>query len=407
MHVGIFTETFLPQVNGAVVSICNINKELIKRGHKVTVFSVGDGHEKIDGYEVYRFHGWEVKGYPEYKYMAPRHYAWKIMKDKDVDIIHSRTAFPMGVVAKRLAQRTGKSIIGTFDTPITDYVHYVKPIGSVQPTKYILEGIARKWMKKYYGWCDIVTAPSETTKQKLLSWGFKDNIEVVSNGIDTKKFNPKNYDKKLKGKLCPNGGKLILHVGRITKEKKVSELLKISKILGDKKMKFKMLIVGGGPELENIKMKTKSLGLEKKIVFPGYISQKDLPKYYASADVFLTASTVETQGLVLLEALASGLPVVGAAAEAIPELIKDGKNGFLFEPDKPEKAAEFVENLLRDENLRKNLSKNTVKYVKRHSIESVCTEWERIYKKVVDTTTLSTSVSRDLSIYPLSLTKSL
>ena len=383
MHIGIFSETFLPQINGAVVSICNINKELIKRGHKVTVFSVGEGHEKIDRYEVYRFKGWEVKGYPEYKYMAPDHYAWKLMKSKDVDIIHSRTAFPMGVVAKRLAQRTRKPIIGTFDTPITDYVHYVRPFGSVQPTKYILEGIARKWMKKYYGWCDVVTVPSETTKKKLLSWGFKDNIEVVSNGIDTKKFNSENYDKKLKEKLCPKGEKLILHVGRITKEKRVTELLKIAKILDNKKLKFKLLVVGGGPELDNVKLQTKSLGLQKKIIYPGYISQKDLPKYYASADLFLTASTVETQGLVLLESLASGLPVIGADAEAIPELIKNGKNGFLFKSGKPKQAADQVEQVLKDENLRKSLSKNTVKYVKPHSIESVCTEWERIYKGLV------------------------
>ncbi len=382
MKIGIFTETFLPQVNGAVVSICNINKELIKRGHKVTVFSVGEGHEKMDGYEVYRFHGWEVKGYSEYKYMAPRHYAWKIMKSKDVDIIHSRTAFPMGVVAKRLAQRTGKSIIGTFDTPITDYVHYVRPLGSIQPAKYVLEGIAKKWMKKYYGWCDLVTAPSETTKSKMLSWGFKDNIEVVSNGIDTKKFNPKNFDKNLKNKLCEKGEKLILHVGRITKEKKASELLKIVKILDNKKINFKMLIIGSGPELDNITAKTKYMGLENKITFAGHISQEDLPKYYASADLFLTASTVETQGLVLLEALASGLPVIGADAEAIPELITNGKNGFLFEPADLEKAAVLTEEILADENLRKKLSKNTTKYVKPHSIQNVCTDWEGIYKKL-------------------------
>lgn len=383
MHIGIFTETFLPQINGAVVSICNINKELVKRGHKITVFSVGEGHEKIDGYEVYRFRGWEVKGYPEYKYMAPNHYAWKIMKDKNVDIIHSRTAFPMGVVAKRLAQRTDKPIIGTFDTPITDYVHYVRPIGSIQPTKYVLEGIARKWMKKYYGWCDLVTAPSQTTKQKLLSWGFKDNIEVVSNGIDTKKFNKKNFDNKLKKKICPNGEKLILHVGRITKEKSVSNLLEIAELLAKRDLRFKMLIVGGGPELEHIKRKTKSLNLESKVIFPGYISQTDLPKYYASADVFLTASTVETQGLVLLESLASGLPVIGADAEAIPELIKHGKNGFLFKPANLERAAELTESLLKDEDSRKKLSSACPASVKEHAIENVAVKLERIYKSLV------------------------
>ncbi len=92
---------------------------------------------------------------------------------------------------------------------------------------------------------------------------------------------------------------------------------------------------------------------------------------------------METQGLVLLESLASGLPVIGADAEAIPELIKNGKNGFLFDPEKPHQAAEQAEQILKDENLRNTLSKNTIKYVKPHSIENVCTDWERIYKRLV------------------------
>ena len=383
MKIGIFTETFLPQVNGVVVSQCNINRELIKRGHEISVFTIGKNDERIDGYNVYRLKGKPFKPYPEYMFMIPNHYAWKLMKSKNLDIIHSRTPFPLGVVAKRLSQRTDKPIVGTFDTPITEYVHYIPFLGSAQPSKYFLEGIARKWMKKYYGWCDIVTAPSETTKNKLLSWGFEDNIEVVSNGIDTRKFNQKNKDGKIKKKFCPNGEKLILHVGRITKEKRVGQLLEIAKMLDKRGTKFKLLIVGGGPELENIKNKTKYLGLQDKIIFPGYISQKELPKYYASADIFLTSSVVETQGLVLLESLASGLPVVGADAEAIPELIKDGKNGFLFNLSKPEDAAALVENVLADDGLRKRLAKNCPASVKEHSIQSVGTRIEKIYKNLV------------------------
>ncbi len=383
MNIGIFTETFLPQVNGVVVSQCNINKALLKRGHEINVFTTGKGDEKMDGYSVYRFKARPFKPYPEYMFMLPDHYAWNVMKSKSLDIIHSRTPAPLGVVAKRLAQRIEKPIVGTFDTPITDYVHYIPLFGSLWPTKYFIEGAARKWMEKYYGWCDAVTAPSETTKQKMLKWGFKDNIQVVSNGIDTEKYNPKKTNPDLKKKICPNGEKLILYVGRVTKEKRVYELLKITKIL-EKKIKFKLLILGDGPDLINLRSIVRQLGLQDKIIMPGgYMPQEKLPEYYASADIFLTASTVETQGIVLLESLASGLPVVGANAEAIPEAIKDGKNGFLFDPEKPEKAADLAENLLKDENLRKKLSKNCPGSVKEHSIESVAVKLEWIYKKLM------------------------
>ena len=383
MKIGIFTETFLPQVNGVVVSQCNINRELVKKGHKIMVFTVGDGPKKVDNYPVYRFRGYTFRPYPEYRYFKPNFLDWTTMKSKNLDVIHSRTPFTLGVTAKNLAKRTGKPIVGTFDTPITDYIHYLPVFGSIWPTKYFLEGIARKWTKKYYGWCDVVTAPSELTKKQLLAWGFENNIQVVSNGIDTKKYNPKNYDKKLKSSLCPNGEKLILHVGRITKEKKVESLLKIAQLLGNRNIKFKVLIIGNGPELERLKARTRSLGLGGKIIFAGYVPQKELPRYYASSDLFLTASTVETQGIVLLEALASGLPVVGANAGAIPELVKNRRNGLLFKSEGTTKATDCIEELLKDENLRKMLVKGTVSSIGKHSIGFVVSQVEKLYKSLI------------------------
>lgn len=383
MKIGIFTETFLPQVNGVVVSICNVNRCLVKRKHNISVFTVGKGPEKLDNYPVYRFKGITFKPYPEYKILLPNYKIWRIIKKKHLDVIHSRSPFGMGIIAKRLAQSTEKPIVGTFDTPMIDYLHYVPVLGSFGPTKYILGKFTKTYLRKYYGWCDLVTVPSETTKNKLLSMGFKNNIEVVSNGVDIEKYNQKKSDQSLRKKLCPNQEKLILHVGRITKEKRAESLILTAKLLADKKTNFKMLIAGDGPELQKLKNLSASLGLSEKIIFTGYLSQSELPKYYASADMFLTGSTVETQGIVLLEALASGLPVIGADAEAIPELIKNGKNGFLFDYQDLDKASDLAEALIKDENLRKKLSKNCPQSAKNHSIESVCTKMEHIYKSLM------------------------
>ncbi len=383
MNIGIFTDTFLPQVNGVVVSICNVNRCLVKRKHNLSVFTVGDGPVKMDGYSIYRFKGKTFKPYPEYKILMPNYRMWGTIRKKNIDVIHSRSPFGMGMIAKRLARSKKIPIVGTFDTPITDYLHYVPLLGSFKSTKYILEAITKKYLRKYYSWCDLVTAPSETTKNKLLSLGFKNNIEVVSNGVDVEKYNPRNRDEKLKKNLCPNGEKLILHVGRITKEKNVSQLIEIASILKKNKTKFKMLIAGDGPELKKIKISAENLGLKDNIIFTGYLSQKELPKYYASSDLFLTASTVETQGIVLLESLASGLPVIGANVEAIPELIKNRKNGFLFNPEKPEEVASLIENVLNDESLKKKLSKNCPDSVKSHSIPNVCLKMENIYKSLL------------------------
>ena len=216
----------------------------------------------------------------------------------------------------------------------------------------------------------------------MLSYGFKDNIEVLSNGVDTNLYNANKKDYELKKKICTKGEKLILHVGRITKEKKTDSLIRIAKNLQEKNIKFKMVIVGEGPYLNKLKGLVKSLDLKNNIIFVGYLDKTHLPAYYATADIFLTASTVETQGIVLLESLASGLPVIGADAGAIPELI-DGKNGFVFDPKNFEQASNLIEEVFVDENIRKELSKNCKPSIQGHEIESVAAKLEKIYKKLI------------------------
>ncbi len=379
MKIGIFTETFLPQVNGVVTSMCNINRVLMKKGHEVSIFTVGEGPTEIDGYKVHRFRGATFKPYPEYSFLLPDHSQWAFLVKQPLDIIHSRTPFPLGVMAKQLSKKLEIPIVGTFDTPISDYIHYVPILGSIQPTKYILSNIAKKWLRYYYGMCDVLTVPSETTKQRLVKEGFEVDIEVVSNGVDTKKFNTKNFDKALKKSICANDELFILHVGRITKEKNVVFLVKtVEKIL--KKRKLKLVIAGSGPLLPKLKHYVSSKNLSENILFTGYLTQEELQKYYATADLFLTASTVETQGIVLLESMSSGTPVIGVDKGAIPELVKDSYNGFLFGENDIEKLTSLIENYSKN----RSLSQNCIKTVETHTIESVGNQVERLYKQVIN-----------------------
>ena len=380
MNIGLFTETFLPQVNGVVTSICNINKVLTGRGHNVSIFTVGEGPTKVNGYTIYRFAGATFKPYPEYKFLLPNHAQWAMLVNQPLDIIHTRTPFPLGVMAKQLSKKMGIPIIGTFDTPITDYIHYVPIFGSIQPTEYMLTGLAKRWLRYYYDNCDLLTVPSNVTKNQLIECGFKTRIEVLSNGVDTKRFNPKKLDKKLKQKLCPNDELLILHVGRITKEKNVETLLHIAEKLKKQKVKFKLVIIGKGPVFRKLVILSASLGIQDSLIFTGHVNNEDLPKYYATADVFLTSSTVETQGIVLLESLASGTPVIGADAGAIPEIIKNSETGFLFPPTGLEAAADLIKNYSKD----KTISANCVKAIENHTIENVGIRLETLYKEVVE-----------------------
>ncbi|MBI4164062.1 MAG: glycosyltransferase [Candidatus Aenigmarchaeota archaeon] len=380
MKIGVFTETFLPQVNGVVTSICNLNKLLLKKGHSVSIFTVGDGQETIDGYPIYRFRGATFKPYPEYKFLLPNRYQWAFLSQQKLDIIHSRTPFPLGVMAKQLSKTFGIPIIGTFDTPISDYTHYVPFFGSIQPTEYMLSGLAKRWLRYYYGMCDLVTAPSNTTKMDLIKSGLKARIEVLSNGVDTKKFTPKKSDKKLREKICPKGELFILHVGRITKEKNVEFLIKSVEMMVKKGEKIKLVIIGSGPVLKKLQIYVYSRDLQNNIIFTGYVTQQDLPKYYATADVFLTSSPVETQGIVLLESMASGTPVIGTDAGAIPEIVRNGENGYLFPVD----SYDGLYKIIKEYEKTKEMSKACLNTIKEHTIESVGEKLESLYKEMLN-----------------------
>ena len=373
MKIGIFTETFLPQINGVVTSICNNSKFLVKKKHVIDVFSVGkESHKRIDGYNAHFFKGVTFRPYPDYKIFLPKPATMRFLKKQDLDIIHSHGPFTMGIAAYRLSRKRNIPLIGTYHTPVQDYIQYLPLVGRSRLTKSTIHKSVKKYVVWYFNRCKLVTAPSKIIAKELVNMGCKRPVTDLSNGVDMNKFRPKKSN--LKRGLCKKNESLLLYVGRVAAEKNVEELIKLAELLKEG-LEFKLLIVGKGPKESMIKNEVKRKGLDNIILFGG-CSEKQLLDFYSSADLFISPSTVETQGIVFLEALSSGCPVVAANAGATPELIKNRKNGLLFKPHSIEDFAEKVEKALK---INKNLRKNTRKSIEPHSIESVGKELERIY----------------------------
>lgn len=381
MKIGIFTESFLPQVNGVVTAICNSARVLSKK-HKVEIFTVGRGPRKAAGCMVHRFRGMKLPTYRDYKFFIPGRRTWKLLSNTRLDVVHVRSSLPFGLIAMRFARKRGVPLVGTFDTPISDYVHYVPVLGKIRIAKGLLSNTALKYMIWFYNRCDVVIAPSNVAKEWLKRAGCSSRVVVVSNGVDTSRFIKGKVDKRLRGKLCPDNGLLLVHVGRMSGEKSVDVLLRAAKNLKAMGTEFKLVVVGKGPVLASLKQMSRSLGVDGCVKFVGFIPDSQLPKYYASADAFVTASTVETEGIVMLEAMASGLPVIGANAGATPEIIKNGVNGLLFGPGDHK---DLVKRILRltDARLRKRMSANAVRVSMQYSIKKVVQIQEKIYKQVV------------------------
>jgi glycosyltransferase involved in cell wall biosynthesis len=383
MKIALFTETFLPNIDGVVVSACNMNRVLINRGHSVQVFTTGDGPKRVDGYDVFRTRGLSLPSYKGYKLGIPSLKIMESLTKNGVDVIHSRGPFTMGLMAKHISKILDVPIVGTFDTPVQDYVHYLPVAGKFKPSREALSRLAIKYSMWYYNRCDLVTAPSGIIRDELKKMGCEKRIEVLSNGVDMKRYRPENRSNELKSRFCKQGEYMIFHVGRVTKEKDIDVLLRAAKDLKSRRVGFRLVIAGKGPALEEIRGLSAELGLSDCVVFAGFVPDEDLPTYYATADVFVTASTVETQGIVMLEALASGTPVIGARAGATPELVKENRNGLMFEAGNHKDAAERLSGVLRDEALLKELSGNSRDSVMEHSLDGVCDKLESIYSEMI------------------------
>jgi len=231
--------------------------------------------------------------------------------------------------------------------------------------------------------CDTIVVPTKKVREELISYGVEKPIKVIPNGIDLNRF--QNGDSKwLSSRFAFDPqAKIVLYVGRLGKEKSVDYLLRAFKKLQEiSSEKVLLVIVGDGVEKSRLKELAKKLHIHQSVIFTGGIENAFLPHVYASADVFVFASKTETQGMVIVEAMASGLPVVTVYDDAYMDMVKDGINGFLVKGS-PSKFAEYVDKILSDKSLRKKFSQKAQEEVKKYAIDSIAEQLEILYKELI------------------------
>ena len=227
-----------------------------------------------------------------------------------------------------------------------------------------------------YNKCIIVTTPSKTIIKELEDKGLKTRLIFLSNGLDINKFKPKKEYKENSYK--------IIHVGRLGYEKNIEVIIKAMPIICKVFPKATLTVVGDGPALKSLTFLVKQLNLSDSVTLTGFIPNNELPCILREHDIFVTASTMETQGLVILESMSCGLPVVGVEKYAIPDIVKNGFNGFVVKPFDYKEIAEYVIKIFKDRKLLEIFSKNSVMIARRHDIDKVINELEDIYRLSID-----------------------
>lgn len=373
MRVGIFTDTFTPYVNGVTTSVLMLKKGLEQKGHKVYVISVNPDNMNfsLDSTGTVL----RIPGIPIgiYDYRLTGIYplkALKQIKKWKLDIIHSQTEFGVGTFARIVAKQLNIPLVHTYHTMYEDYVHYITHGYFDKTSKKIVE-----YLTLFY--CDkTITELIVPTKK---AWElFKDkymvdrNVHIVPTGIDTDRFklvNNKGFNKeKERNKInVTKDDFIITFVGRIAEEKNIPFLLQNLNAITKKCPNAKLLIVGDGPDLEEYKKYSQKHDLDNNTIFVGKVPWEDIPKYYLMSDVFVTASTSETQGLTVIEAMAASLPVVCINDESFNTTVIDNLNGMIFNNDK--EYINIITKLYNDKELLNRLRKGAENTAEMHTVK--------------------------------------
>lgn len=327
MNIGIFTDTYYPHVNGVATSIKMLEQQLTKRGHKVFVFTTSNPKVKESNPYVFRLKSMPFIFLPTYRlalFYPPK--LLLMIKKFKLDVIHTQTEFSIGIFGKIVSEFFKIPMVHTYHTMYEDYVHYIAKGHLITPK------MAQKFSRIFCNRAKIVIAPTYKTEQSLLSYGVVRPITIIPTGLPLDKF---------KTKRQFNSEKFtILSLGRVAKEKSIDVVIKQMPNV----LKFipnaKLIIVGDGPYLSVLQNLVHDLNLAEHIEFTGEVEWDSIVEYYKLGDVFISASTSETQGLTYIEAMASGLPVVAKNDLSIKNLITHEKTGYVF--DNPNEIAQIL-----------------------------------------------------------------
>ncbi|MFA6214697.1 MAG: glycosyltransferase [Candidatus Micrarchaeia archaeon] len=340
MNVALFTDSYLPNTDGVVSSILTYRRGIEAAGHRWVVFAPdAPGFSDAPGDEVLRFRAAKFPPYPEYRaVLFPYSISAKTAEKHGIRLVHSKAMMSMGVASYSFARRAHLPCMASVETMVPDGVHYISKDARIQAFGKKFAWSYLKWLYSHF---DLVTAPSAHTKSRLARHGMES--EVLPSPIDTGVFKPDaKGGARVRRELGLSGKtKLILSVGRVVKEKNYDFILRAARQVRDPDARF--LIVGKGPYLDTLKKEAQRMGLSSKFHFTGYVLAKEkLIDYYNAADAFVFASKFETQGLTLLEAFACGKPAAVLEGTAMEEMVKNGRNGYLFSEDERDCAEKLL-----------------------------------------------------------------
>lgn len=385
MRVGIFTDVYYPYISGVVTSVNSLYKALTNLGCEVYIICVNSKKRKYEKegniIKIPGSRGPSPFGDYDMKYEFPIK-ATKLVKELNLDIIHTNTEGMIGILGRHMGKKLNIPVVHTAHTIYEDSASYItkghfKRLGVIG-AKAFVKFFLTKQVK------EIITPGEKSYKCLKDKYKIKQNVTIIPNGIDKDIYNS-NFSKETlynkKKELDIVNNFVLLWVGRLGYEKNIRFLINAQKEVIKKHKNCKLLMVGTGPEEQSLKKLAEKNGLKDNIIFMGSIPNDEVALYYNIADLFVTASYGETQGLTVIEAMACSLPVVAIKDESYERVITDYKNGIFFKDQN-----EYIKNisyLINHKEELNKMKKEALKTSSDYSIEKFAKEVLKVYKKAI------------------------
>ncbi len=374
MRIALFTETFLPKVDGIVTRLRHTIEHLERNGDRVLVVAPDGGLTEYKGAKVHGVPGFPLPMYPELKLALPSVGTKDVISEFEPDLLHVVNPAVLGLGGIYYAKTMQIPLVASYHTHLPQYLHHYG-LGAI-------EGVFWEFLKAAHNQAKLNLCTSTAMVDELVNHGIQ-RVDLWQRGVDTEMFQPSLASKQMRSRLSEGNpdSPLLLYVGRVSAEKQIDEIKPVLEAIPE----ARLAIVGDGPNREALEAHFAGTNTN----FVGYLQGLELASAYASADAFIFPSRTETLGLVLLEAMAAGCPVVAANSGGIPDIVTDGENGYLFEVDDPDGAITATKRLLEAKEEREQLRLKARAEAERWGWAAATKQLQSYYRSVVETEALT------------------
>lgn len=381
MKVLITTDLYATKTNGVVTSIRNLTEELQKKGHEVRILTVSEKLKSHQDSNVYYIKSLPLDVvYPDVRVPVYYHHRYiRELIEWTPDVIHSQCEYFSYHFASYISKKTGAPIIHTYHALYEQYVTYVLP--SQKLGAYLIALLSRLRLQN----AAVVVAPSHKVEHVLREYGLTNPIYVIPSGIaleqHRQRITPQECTEKRTELGVPEGSTVLLYLGRLGTEKRITELLELFSLAHQTYSNLTMLIVGDGPARKELEHLAAQLGIAEHVIFTGMVDPDEVYKYYQLGDIFVSASTSETQGLTYIEAAANGLPLLCRRDPCLDDVVIEGSNGFEYETE--EEFCQILDTILHNPEWCHKASEESSHIAENFDKTSFAEKIEAVYEAVV------------------------